>query len=206
MVKIRNKDHKTPDGHVIDAAGEAKLKNIRKLYESDMENLEKEYKDKHETLMSKYGAGAEKSKLKFWAKSKTEDIDDPKYYVLVNAGAIKDFITYGANKVLDQIKVRTHSRIEARAEIAKLKDQEKGGIDAKQAAFTLLIVAVVACMAWVIISNFLDYRTVEGENQQLKKDLGDARGNLAACTTELSHYKGTSIEPAPPTSENTLEG
>ena len=89
----------------INKEGENKIKAARKKYDADMKAVDEKYKKDHAELLKAYGEGAKESKLKFWAKSKTEDMTDPKYWVLVNAQSIKEFIKYGSNKVLDQIRI-----------------------------------------------------------------------------------------------------
>lgn len=191
---------------VITKAGEDKIKDARKEHDRKVNNLTQKYKRKHDGLLKIYGEGAEKSKLKFWAKSKTKDITDPKYWILVNTGAIKEFIKYGSNKVLDQIRVRSHASIESREAVANILKNQKSGIDAKQAAFTLMIVGVVAVMAYVMISQFMNFSAVNTENLRLNTELGKAKGSLAACTTELAAYNPGSPSVSPPASDNTLEG
>lgn len=185
--------------------GDKKITELEKSREAEIEKAMKEYEKEHGSLMKKYGE-EEKSRLDFWKKKKTdENMEDPKFWILTNAGALRDFIKYGANKVMDQIRVRTHAKIEAREEIDKLKKQQKQGIDAKQVAFTLLIIGVVGVLAYVIITNFLNYQAMANDNIQLKRIIGDRTGDLAVCTRQLRQFIPDAF-PETPAANNTLEG
>lgn len=185
--------------------GDKKITELEKSREAEIEKAMKEYEKEHDNLMEKYGE-EEKSRLDFWKKKKTdENMEDPKFWILTNAGALRDFIKYGANKVMDQIRVRTHAKIEAREEIDKLKKQQKQGIDAKQVAFTLLIIGVVGVLAYVIITNFLNYQAMANDNIQLKRIIGDRTGDLAVCTRQLRQFIPDAF-PETPAANNTLEG
>lgn len=185
--------------------GDKKITELEESRKAEIGKAMKEYEKEHGSLMKKYGE-EEKSRLDFWNKKKTdENMEDPKFWILTNAGALRDFIKYGANKVMDQIRVRTHAKIEAREEIDKLKKQQKQGIDAKQVAFTLLIIGVVGVLAYVIITNFLNYQAMANDNIQLKRIIGDRTGDLAVCTRQLRQFIPDAF-PETPAANNTLEG
>lgn len=185
--------------------GDKAVKDLERSRDAELEKANKEYADAHKKLMTTYGE-EEKSRLKFWKNKKTdENMEDPKFWVMTNAGALRDFIKYGANKVMDQIRVRTHAKIEAREEIDKLKKQQKQGIDAKQVAFTILIIAIVGVLAYVIMTNFLNYQTVANDNIRLKGIIGDRTGDLAVCNRQLRQFIPDAF-PEAPAANNTLEG
>jgi hypothetical protein len=190
---------------VVTKEGDKAIRELEKSRELEKENTKKKYEDAHTKMMDKYGEVKE-SRMRFWAKKKTEnDFEDPKFWVLVNTGAIKEFIKYGSNKVMDQIRVRTHAKIEAREEIEKLRKQQKGGFDAKQVAFTLLIIAVVGVLAYVIMTNFLNYQAMAGENIKLQRTIGEKEGDLAVCARQLKQFIPDAF-PQIQTANNTLVG
>lgn len=110
-----------------------------------------------------------------------------KEHALVNVEALKEFIKYGSNKVLDQIRIRNQAEVIAREEIARAKGKKE--FDGKQIAYTILIMAIIGVMAYVVIINFLDYSTVTKDLTSEKIKVGDISGQLAACQSELSVYK-----------------
>jgi len=202
------KKKKRIDVHTaIDQEGEKKLISLYEKHDKDLEAIETKYKKDHAALMSKYGKDPG-SNLKFWSRSKTDATDDPKFWILVNAGALKEFIKYGANKVLDQIRVRTHGKIEAREEIDKLKQQQKSSMDPKQVAYTLMLVAIFGAIAYLLITNFLNAKQLTDDLNAARMEVGNKIGELAVCRKQLEYYEpGSGIAPAPPPSEeNTLEG
>ncbi len=200
-IKLRNRG----DLPVVTKEGDKELQALEKARVAELDKARKEYQAAHDKLMASYGE-VSPSRMKFWARKKAEaDFEDPKIWVLTNAGAIKEFIKYGSNKVMDQIRVRTHAKIEAREEIERLKKQQKGGFDAKQVAFTLLIVAVVGVLAYVIMTQFLNYQAVAGENVKLQRTIGEKEGDLAVCTRQLRSFMPDAM-PDRPAANNTLEG
>ena len=134
---------------------------------------------------------------------KNMQITDVKYWMLTNAEALKDFITYGANKVTDQIRVRTHANLLARAEIDALK-KKKEGIDPKTVAFTIMVIAIVGVVCFVVINSFLNYNNVAKELNDVRLEAGKTAGQLASCQIQLDRYQPTQdtireINAGPPT-------
>lgn len=200
-MKLRNRK----DRPVVTKEGDKALREIETARAAEIEKAVEKYRAAHNKLMEKYSE-TKTSRMKFWAKSKTEaDYEDPKFWILTNAGAIKEFIKYGSNKVMDQIRVRTHAKIEAREEIERLKKQQKSGFDAKQVAFTLLIIAVAGVMAYMIMSNFLNYQALAGDNINLQRKIGEKEGDLAVCSRQLREFIPDAM-PAAPSANNTLVG
>lgn len=176
-----------------------KLKEIEKLRASKLKELEQEY--------NKNLKGMDDSRIKkgrVFAKAKVKDSTDIRFWTLVNAESLKEFIKYGSNKILDQIRVRSHAATIAREEIAKMK--KKQGIDLKAAAITVAVISIIATMVFVVVTNFLDYDQVAEELRNTKIQVGEVSGNLAACETELYRYKPQSPSIAPPAGPNVLEG
>lgn len=143
-------------------------------------------------------------------KPEEQKVDDIKEWSLVNLDSLKEFIKYGSNKVLDQIRIRNQANVIAREEIEKMKKKES--IDMKQAGLTLVILAIFAVMAYVVVINFMDYSTLTKDLNAEKVKVGTVSGQLAACQSELAQYKPQGARPitAAPvegqTQGNTLEG
>lgn len=178
------------------------LEEAKEHYASDLQSLQgKDPKDIKE--------GRFRKRLKDPDKEAAQ-IQDLKEHVLVNVEAIKEFIKYGSNKVLDQIRVRSHANTIAREEISKLK--KKNDFNVKQAAMTFLFIIVIAVMAYTMATQFLNVTDVQKELQQERSNHGVTMGKLAACTTELEQYKpkaratDTGVIPVQTTTPNTLQG
>lgn len=200
MKKIENK--------IIDHKGDKKLEEIEKNFTKELEELQEEYEERKQEIIDGVSDQSRLDKLKFWKDTKTEDVEDPRYWALVNIESMKEFVKYGANKVLDQIRVRTAANIKAREEIAKIEDKAKPGLDMKTVAFSFVIIAIVGAIAFVIISNFFNYQDVANDNVVLWKEKGRVSGELEACRAELAHYNPSALPaPKPPEAgENVLEG
>jgi len=121
---------------------------------------------------------------------KNKQITEVKYWALTNAEALKDFIMYGANKVTDQIRVRTQANLQARAEIDALK-KKKEGIDPKTVAFTIMVIAIVGVVCFVVINSFLNYNSVAKELNDVRLEAGKTAGQLASCQIQLERYQPT---------------
>lgn len=188
-----------------------------------IENLEKERKRELDERKERYekdleaafkGENQDKVRMARFRKKKTkeeEKVDGIKEFALVNADALKEFIKYGSNKVLDQIRIRNQADVIAREEIEKIK--KKDSIDMKQAGLTIAILAIFGVMVYVVVINFMDYSTVTKDLTAEKVKVGDVSGKLAACQSELAAYKpgakpintGT-ITPETGGGGNTIEG
>lgn len=171
----------------ITQEGAKKLADLEKRQENEIKERQKVHKEALSQVMKEREIKPE-SRLKFWSKTHTEVVSDNRFWALVNVESLKDFVKYGANKVLDQIRIRTHANIVAREEIEAMK-KKKDGFDVKAAAFTIVIVVIAAAMAWIIVQNFFNYNVVATDNIALKKQIGDVTGKLAACSSELKEYK-----------------
>ena len=184
---------------VILPQGEEKLQEAKKRQDQERQDRTNKYnQDIQET-----GTERERSKLErltFRGRGSLEESSDNRYWALVNVESLREFVKYGANKVLDQIRIRTHANTVAREEIDKIKKQ-KEGVDAKQIAYTIMIIAVIGAMAWVVVSNFFNFNMVQNDNIALKQEIGTVKGQLAACQSELSAYRPGADEPP-----QTLEG
>lgn len=155
------------------------LQQAREKYASELQALQgKDPKDIKE--------GRIRKKLKDPDKEQSK-IQDIKEHALVNVEAIKEFIKYGSNKVLDQIRVRSHANTIAREEIAKI--QKKSNFDVKAAMMTFLMVIIIAVMAYTLSTQFLNVSAVQKDLQDERSAHGTTMGKLAACQTELDQYK-----------------
>ncbi|MCX6817728.1 MAG: hypothetical protein NTU57_02630 [Candidatus Aenigmarchaeota archaeon] len=194
------------DKSVIDKDGEKKLRELEKQRAKEIEKLEKNYEKEKTKMLDDINDVKKTDKLKFWKDRRGSAIEDPKYWALVNVESLKEFIKYGANKVLDQIRVRTAANIMAREEIARAKNEKKG-FDVKSLMFTLVIIGVCGFMAYILLTNFFNWKTASDETIRVKGELGDAQGTLAACKAELYHYNPSSLmAAAPPTSQPSDQG
>jgi len=193
----------------ITKEGEKALKALEKERKKELDDLEKKHKQETEKIAGEWKAEKADSKLKklrFWGSSTKGATKDPRYWALVNVAALQEFVKYGANKVMDQIRVRTHANIMAREEIERIKNEKKG-FDGKSFAFTMIILVVAAAMAFIIVSNFFNYKTVQDDNIALSRQYGEVQGDLAVCRKQLEQYQPTGIfNPAEKAQDNTLEG
>lgn len=198
-----------PEKVTIDEKGHEKMKELEKWRETELQSLNDAHKKTKDEILTASSSEGKLDKLKFWKDTKTETVEDPIYWALVNVEGLKEFVKYGANKVLDQIRIRTAANIEAREAIARAKDEKKREWDIKTITMTLLILAIVGSISFVIVNNFLNYNVVAGENVQLKIQIGDVSGNLAACRSELDYYNPAAVLALPAAGgepDNVLEG
>src|SRR4030042_1039602 len=128
------------------------IENLNKQRQQEIERLEEKFREQVDNISK----GDKEVKKRFYLDSKNEAPTDIKYYSLVNVQALKEFIKYGSNKVLDQIRIRSHADTLSREAIAKA-NKKGGGIDTKSMMFTLAIAAIVAIMVYVIVANFFNY-------------------------------------------------
>lgn len=177
------------------------MKELEKRQENEISDRQKVHKAALDIAM-KEREEKPANRLKFWGKTKANVVNDNRFWALVNVESLKDFVKYGANKVLDQIRIRTHANIVAREEIEAMK-KKKDTFDVKAASFTIVIVVIAAAMAWIIVQNFFNYNVVETERMSISKQLGDVTGKLAACSSELDEYKPKLAKPVDP---GNLEG
>lgn len=171
---------------------------------------ERKERYEREIKIAMQGSGNDTKSSRFRRKKSTKAADDIKEWALVNADSLKEFIKYGSNKVLDQIRIRNQASVLAREEIEKAKGKKE--FDVKQIGLTLVILVVFGVMAYVVVSNFLDYKVVATDLNNERVKVGQVSGQLAACQTELAQYKPVAkgaINTAPTTNPgqgNTLEG
>jgi hypothetical protein len=160
------------------------LKSLEKNLEKELKARKDRYKNDQEDLLKARGEKPG-SRLKFWSKGHAQEINDNRFWALVNVESLREFVKYGANKVLDQIRIRTHANIVAREEIARMKKKQEG-VDIKAMGFTIIILVIAGAMAFIIVQNFFNYNTAQQENIALKRQIGDTAGQLAACQSELA--------------------
>lgn len=180
-----------------------KIKELEKMREQEI----KERKARFDTDMTDLTGKAPKKKGRFRRGSNNkDDVHDIKEWCLVNAENLKEFVKYGSNKVLDQIRIRNQASVIAREEIDKIKKKE--GIDMKQTAITIAVMSIIAVMVYVTVINFMDYSTVTKELTSEKIKVGTVSGQLAACESELAAYKpGYTKAPSnDPPPDTVLEG
>ena len=190
------------------------IKDQIKELENEKQRELEERKERYDNDLAKVfqGNGEDARRFKRLRKSdpKEAKIADVKEHAIVNLDALKEFIKYGSNKVLDQIRIRNQANVIAREEIEKLKKKE--GVDMKQAVLSLAVMAIIGVMVYVVVINFMDYSTVTKDLTTTKIQVGTVSGQLAACQSELAQYKPQGARPiaaAPlPGQEpsNTLEG
>ena len=207
-MKLRKNEPRKIGSITIDSEGDKKLKELDKKKIEALKKMEKKFDQQHKELLETYGKTPQ-SRLNFWKQKKATDPDSPKFWTLVNVEALKEFIKYGANKVLDQIRVRTAANIIAREEIERIK-KEKKGLDLKTIAFSFILLALAAAIAIVLISNFFNYKDAQESNVRLMTEKGSLAGQLAMCQVELRHYNPSLVPPEiamdQPAGNNTLTG
>ena len=157
----------------VEKERERKLKEVRKQYEKDIKITG--------------GDRADFKHAEVWGKEKVADIDDVRFWTLINVEALKEFIKYGSNKVLDGIRVRTHANTIAREEIEKAK-KKQGGIDTKYAIVIIAMVGISAIAAYMILNNYFNAQGISDQLQEEKASHGTTMGQLAICQVELEHY------------------
>lgn len=183
----------------LEAERARELKERQERFEKDIQastTKEGEEKRRLAKLRGKPEGKATPENLKEWS--------------LVNVEALKDFIKYGSNKVLDQIRTRSHSQILAREAIEKA-NQKKPPLDTGKVILGVAMLAIVGAVVYVTINNFMNTNTITADLTAEKIKVGDVSGKLAACQSELAQYK-PSIPGAPNTiiagqgGGNTIEG
>ena len=162
----------------IDKTGEKKLSEIRVEENKVLAAAEKEHRMEIARLAKLQEAAKEEQ---------NKPLNEIKMWSLVNAEALKEFIKYGSNKVMDQIRVRSHANLMARKEIEALK-KKKEGLDPKTVAFTIMVIAVVGVICYIVLSSFLNYSTLEKANSEIKIQAGELAGELANCKIQLRRY------------------
>src|SRR4030042_1535577 len=145
------------------------IENLEKQRTKELEKRKKVYDKEIEQAA---GERLKKKKATIWGKEKVEDITDTRHWTLVNVEALKEFIKYGSNKVLDQIRTRTHAQTLAREEIERMK-KKQGGFDGRSAAITIFINAIMGVIVYVTVSNFFNYNQVMQEMTAEKRAHGD---------------------------------
>lgn len=193
----------------ITKEGDKALKDLEKKRKDELKELEDTHKKEAKDIAGKWADKETRlKKMKFWGKSQTADTSDVRYWALVNINALQNFVKYGANKVMDQIRVRTHANIMAREEIERIK-QDKKGFDAKSFAFSAILIVMAAAIAFILVSNFFNYKTVSDDNIELSIRVGQVSGELANCQAQLA---GSNPNLPPPATgggssqDNVLEG
>ena len=193
----------------ITPEGDKALKALEKKREEELKKQKDEFDKKKKKIAGNWADEPSRlKKLRFWGRTMPGDTEDTRYWALVNIHALQDFVKYGANKVLDQIRVRTHANIKAREEIERARQESKKGFDAKSFAFSTILVVMAAAIAFILVSNFFNYKTMADDNVILSKRIGTVSGELAACQSELSAYRPNQPPPSPggPDQDNVLEG
>lgn len=188
---------------IISAEGAKLLAKLGKEHDEKLKKCYDDFEKNKDIILRERGQGPGLlERVGIAGKSKVEESTDPRFWALVNVESLKEFVKYGANKVMDQIRVRTHAAVIAREELEKLK-KKNAGIDPKTMGFTIVILVICACMAYIMISSFFNFDTVNKENIGIKRELGDMTGKLAACQSELAVYRPGSPVIGP---DQTLEG
>jgi hypothetical protein len=184
------------------------IENLNRQRQQEIERLEEKFREQVDTISK----GDKEVKKRFYLDSKSEAPTDIKYYSLVNVQALKEFIKYGSNKVLDQIRIRSHADTLSREAIAKA-NKKGGGIDTKSMMFTLAIAAIVAIMVYVIVANFFNYDKLTQTLVTEQRAHGTTQGELANCQTQLDFFKPGTIPReinatggSPPPNNGVLQG
>lgn len=190
--------------------------NEKKLIEKLQKDRKVEIRkanDWYKKQVDEISRGDKEIKQRFYLESKNEEPTDIKYYALVNVQALKEFIKYGSNKVLDQIRIRSHANTLAREEIDKLKKKGQG-TDSKTMIMTIAIVAIIGVMVYVVATGLLNYDSLNQKLIEQNRATGTCQGQLANCMVQLDFFKpGTIAKPlnttggsAPPNSGGVLQG
>lgn len=123
----------------------------------------------------------------FRRKKKQEQIpQQPKIHEsgwkLLDFSPIKDFINYGLNKTLINLKLRRLKDIEVREEL------HKGGKpkDWTQVMITVVVIIIVGVLAFTIINQFMNYTEVAKEIVTLNQQLGTCTGKLAQYSQQAA--------------------
>ena len=188
---------------------EKRLDHLNKEKNDTIRNLEKRHKKDIDKIIS--NRTAKKGRFNFLSKPEAEKLDDPRYWSMVNVESLKEFIKYGSNKVLDQIRVRSQANTIAREEIDKLK-KKTDGPDAKSIIYNIMYITIIGAIALVIAINFMNYNDITKQLTDEKVNVGTVSGQLAACQSELASYKpGMVVNPPIETTgdegpDNVLEG
>lgn len=164
---------------------EAQIKALEAEREKDIAERSVRYDT---DLQEKFKAGTEKHEGRLRRfRNKPTKVEEIKEWALINAEGLKEFIKYGSNKVLDQIRIRNQANVIAREEIEKLKKKESW--DMKQLVTMIAVCSIIGVIVYVTVINFMDYSTITKDLTAEKIKVGDVSGKLAACQSELANYK-----------------
>jgi len=169
---------------VLDKETRKMIENLEKQRDKELEKLDKGFQ-KEIAKVAKDRADIKKPGI--FAKSKVVDIKDPRFWTLINVSAMKEFIKYGSNKVLDQIRTRTHAAILAREEIERAK-KNKSGFDMKQGLIMIALAAIIGVVVYITVTSYLNASSIANELMAEKRMHGTDLGKLAVCEQQLYYY------------------
>lgn len=168
---------------VLDKETRKMIENLEKQRDKELKKLDTE----HQKKLEKIAKDRVDVKPGIFSKSKVIDIKDPRFWTLVNVGAMKEFIKYGSNKVLDQIRTRTHAAILAREEIERAK-KNKSGFDFKTGIIVIAVAAIVGTVAYITVTSYLNANGIATDLMNEKRLHGTDIGKLAVCEQQLYYY------------------
>ena len=99
---------------------------------------------------------------------------------LVDFSPLKDFIDYGMNKTLINLKLRRLTDIQVREQLSKKKE----GADWMDIIKMVMVVVVIGVIAFSMITQFLNYQSVTEDNIKVNRQLGECEGQLARCQSQ----------------------
>lgn len=120
-------------------------------------------------------------------KTSEQSISDKKpNYSLTDFSTIKDWQKFGINRTLSNLKLKVAMDMKE----AELEEKYKNrGRDWNQIMMFVVVAVVVGVIAFVMITQFMNYQDVAKENSVALKKIGILEGSLAACQNELKSFK-----------------
>ena len=109
--------------------------------------------------------------------------EQPHIGKVMDFSVIKNFIDYGMNKSLLNLKLRRMVDIQTREKLSKMKPET----DWMKVLITILIVVIVGVIAFSIISQYFDYQDVARQNANLLMENGVLRGQIAQLKMQLGN-------------------
>lgn len=102
---------------------------------------------------------------------------------IIDFSPIKDFIDYGLNKTLINLKIKRLVDIQSREALSKMKPETNW----TNVMVTVLVVIIVGVLAFVIINQFMNYQDMAKQVADLTIELGQCRaGQCPAVPTTPS--------------------
>lgn len=121
-------------------------------------------------------------KISLRKEKKKDSILENRIFKLVNFSNIRDFVT-GTNSVLVAIKVKKYADTLARESMAGMKPERDWG----KLLMFIFIGVIVAVVAFMLVTQFMDFSSLQTQVGDLLAENGGLRAQLAQCGSTASN-------------------